>query len=715
MKRPRPGVGAELLPIALILIGLAGAFALVVAMHRQAALDRASSRAQAVASALPPPTPEPEPVAPPAPAPVVVADPPPILEDPTKIALARIAAEVADNRQVIRASDRRAAALDRARRDAVARATQWRRREALVKAQVDELDKKARVLEGQADLLAADRDVLALERDAERAALVAATAKGGSYAVLPHRGANGTWQRPVVIECRDGTATLQPKGLTFSLVDMSAGFGPRSSPLVAAVARELIAIYRGGGVGGDSVVPYIYFLVRPDGIRPYYEARARLEPLGIAFGYELVDQSMDIDFPDFDNLTAWDGSGVPKVKDRAQAPLPGGAGGGDFVWPADRPGSGSPDQNGGATAGRAQDGGLWPTRPASVGVGAGIDEVGTPGRGTIGRQRADGLGRVDSDGPGGAEVGPTSDANGLVPVNPGLLPGFDRLSDAAAASRAASAGRGTQPLGDRTPLPPLPEGSLTPPGVGAGAGGGARSRLSNTRSAIASLGPYLADSQPVPPGRIRIDPEQIAQDDDPFEEAERLKRAGAGRGSSTPSGGAARNGTGESSGGARSSAGTASAEPGSGSTSGEQSGTIGLGMPSLGSSAGERSGDVRPQRANPPAWTPKQETKVDAPLELVVACGPDGVIIHPGGYRLSASALRKPGSLMKDLETIVHNHAMIDPSVRPIPRLQFLIERAGSETYQEARRQSILSGLPWPVTLRVAGPPALGVFTKERF
>ena len=40
----------------------------------------------------------------------------------------------------------------------------------------------------------------------------------------------------------------------------------------------------------------------------YYEARTCLEPLGIAFGYELIEQDLVVDIPNFDNLVTWDGS-----------------------------------------------------------------------------------------------------------------------------------------------------------------------------------------------------------------------------------------------------------------------------------------------------------------------------------------------------------------------------------------------------------------------
>ena len=140
-----------------------------------------------------------------------------------------------------------------------------------------------------------------------------------------------------------------------------------------------------------------------------------------------------------------------------------------------------------------------------------------------------------------------------------------------------------------------------------------------------------------------------------------------------------------------------------------------VGLPSAAGSSAPKS-DYRPQPAPKPSWTPKVTKTIDVPLELVVACKPDGVVIHPGGYRLSRAALGKEGALRRDLETIVRNHEMIDPGVRPRPRVQFLVEPGGTQTYLEARRRTVLGELPWPVSIDVAdGQPLSGVFPKERF
>ena len=73
------------------------------------------------------------------------------------------------------------------------------------------------------------------------------------------------------------------------------------------------------------------------------------------------------------------------------------------------------------------------------------------------------------------------------------------------------------------------------------------------------------------------------------------------------------------------------------------------------------------------------------------------------------------GLLKTDLQTIVRNHELIDALVKPVPRLQFLVESGGAETYAEARRQTVLSGLSWPVSVKISENATNAIFPKERF
>ncbi|MGP0066908.1 MAG: hypothetical protein ACLQGP_25365 [Isosphaeraceae bacterium] len=219
-------------------------------------------------------------------------------------------------------ADQRAAKMEIARKAAVAESERWKRRELLVKQQIARLTKQAARLEQATSELDAERDVLARERDALKAALTKA-GQNTENAILPYKGPNGTWRRPIVVECVGNVAKLQPQGQTFSMMELSPLINPRSSPMVLAVAREMLRINRAGSPDGAPVVPYLVFLVRPNGIRPYYEVRARLEPLGIAFGYELVEQDLVVEVPDYDDLTTWDGTKRLDLPELASAtPMP---------------------------------------------------------------------------------------------------------------------------------------------------------------------------------------------------------------------------------------------------------------------------------------------------------------------------------------------------------------------------------------------------------
>ena len=123
-----------------------------------------------------------------------------------------------------------------------------------------------------------------------------------------------------MIECTHGGAKLQPHGPVFTTLELSPRINPRLSVFVRAIARELLHIRAAETPDGTPAVPYIVFLVRPDGIAPYYLARTCLEPLGMAFGYELIEQKLEVNIPDFDDLTTWDGT-VPL--DMPLEPAPG--------------------------------------------------------------------------------------------------------------------------------------------------------------------------------------------------------------------------------------------------------------------------------------------------------------------------------------------------------------------------------------------------------
>jgi hypothetical protein len=774
----------------MILLSLAGTLGLVITVHRRTAPPRPgphhaaailqpsslteSKKAKEDVVSLPPPAPAP----PPAPKP---PPPPPI--DPTEQALARLT--LAQTEQLVEAqvADRKAEALESARQAALARSEQARRREALIRTQIEALSDQAKRLETELDEVALERDVLARERDAAKAALAKARNRS-SYAVLPHKGPNGTWRRPIIIECHNGQATLQPGGPSFSLLDLSMLLGPRSAPIVAAVAREAVRTQSLESPDGAPVVPYIFFVVRPDGIKPYYNARGQLEPLGIAFGYELVDQEMEIDYPDLDNLDEWETPISPRP---GRSYTPGAAaarGSSDRPWPAPAP---PPRGGGGRGPGDSPDTFVWPSHPELAAGGSGGDRgdgtsgggqrsgagdgYGTGGRGYPGSQEGslpqgssaparNGLGR------GGSGVDPLPLGTPLLdPANPYDNPGFGPSGLAPGGGAGGgpgplppASGRGGAPLpfagtgGGGTSQPGqgsgpglvtvAPEGmpnleDPTAPGSGTGrsqpgpaAGGGWRA-AGAPPSALAGGTPSTSGSPPpaasgsLPP----LDPAGQTQGAGSLDTSPGSAQAGAVAGASA--GGVGGNP------GNLSSQGLPPGTPPSGNFNAASGGTP-HSTPMLGqiaqllgvSDSGVRSSDSgnsgQPSSSQPSS---KQETQtpaprsrsdlkkpmtIEVPFEVVVACGPEGAVLYPGGYRLSTKALKlSEGLLLRDLKNIVEARRQVDPTIRPRPSIRFLVEPGGGEAYREARRQTVLSGLQWPVAIQVADSDILDNLTPQ--
>ncbi|WP_435021967.1 hypothetical protein TA3x_002658 [Tundrisphaera sp. TA3] len=752
MRRPRAGIGAELVLLAMVLVALAGAWSLLILVHRRSAAPPADAPALVVATSAPPtiaapePVPAPEPDPEPEPAPEPPAPPPPPPEDPTPKVLAPIAAAEAEQREAATQADRKAEALEKARREAEVEAERLRRRESLVRSQLDALDAKAKGVERQIAVMAAERDVLAQRRDAAKRVVAQANARPSS-AILPHKGPNGTWRRPIAVECRNGQAIIQPRGIAFGLLELSEGYGPSSNPFVSAVIREAVRLQGERGPDGAPIVPYIFFLIRPDGIRPYYEARSRLEPLSITFGYELVESDEAVDFPDLDEISTWDGS-APKRKadvplasgrpasgfgrDPATPSRPDSRRGGvagprgsekadEFVWTmprlgrfagsgpsagnfADQPGSLVPPalESGGSAdhpnslqppghhpAGGNSDLSAAPTvDPSLGGTKTAGTRVGSGGPGTMAREPRTASGASDLAAGEGLEPGGTSpepatarEANGEASADRQLAgeagqPGGSKRDDASADPGVAFV----------WPPKPGPGASraASRPGVEAESDAEAEAAVSGIPSLPSAR--EIAERRGFVPRSVPASPRLGSGIGEPAGRPD-LSRSGGESG--TPSG---------------SSRGASGASAsGSGLAAGDPSGAPGQGQ---GQSGG--SGEKSPTDFTSPG------TVVDRPFELVVACGPHGATIHPGGYRVTAQALdSRDGLLIQQLKGLVSEQRHDDPYSRIEPRVRFLVQPGGEATYRSAKGQLWMSGLNWPTNLQVVGPDPVAALPSE--
>ena len=860
MRRRKSGVGAELAPLILILACLAGTFGSIIAAYRRVNASRPTSPAVpivavAVASAPahvpsppvpvpPPPSPAVEPPLTPAVVPAPPAPPPP--PDPTPRVLAPLLAAEAEQLLEASRASRKAQALDEARQAAVVESERWRRRQSLIHSQINSLETKVRNVEINLDTLALERDALERELDARKAAATRAKSRPGQ-AILPHKGPNGTWRRPIVVECRNGAALIQPQGLEFGLFDLESGFGPAGNRFVAAIAREAVRVQRSATPDGAPAVPYIFFLVRPDGIRPYYEARGRLEPLGVTFGYELADADWEIEFPNLDDVATWDGSapadGTNPALARSQpgreaeeTDLP--------VWPAARTGgraaSGDGDGNdpfafgptrlpGGAGSrlstfmGRplgspgGPGSGLNGSPGPSSGIGGGPDPAASsaPGSdpaaapwadrsGPGGNASARTLGDAGRGGPGVAtgRVGPNRPGRGLAgspgdparsvrggqrPAAPGqpdptpgrgdrpasrsagsLGPGFELVLDGPnpdprATGTSESGTPATEPSGATTPGGPADlsapgELTLTGPVIdpttdpGPGSAGkfdpadpanafvwsGARERTRSGESAEATLD--LPQDRPAAATSAGADGPAAPRGPG---------RVAAGRPSPGAAGGnqAARRMLGQ-----QPPVGPNAASATNSPPAAPMPGATGVGLPS-GAAPPPPPGTTLPPLASPsslpdlppppldlalPPHPPtlgeiaesvRRQTSPNAPplpdflhspgsivdrtFEVVVVCGPKGVIVQPGTYRITAEALQdREGLFKKQVVALVKARRAADPTLQVEPRVRFLVQPRGYDTYRVARAQFFVSGLTWPTTTELANPDPLAITTS---
>ncbi len=319
-------IAAELLVVGSALVGLAMTLGLVAAMYAR----RPGPEEGAIASL---------PERPDAPRPMLVAGPVsvPSASDPTPAVVATLEARARHEADGARAAERRAATVRLALRAAERARTTQERSIATMRRKARELEREAERLEVEGELKALERDVLARENDRKRADLDIAQARARSgYSIVPYKGPNGTWRVPLVVECSAGQLTLPPLGPSFSVVDLERDASGIRHFLVT-LNRATAALAKLDTPDGARIAPYLLFVVRPDGIRPYYAAKGLIEPLGVAFGYELVSQETELDYPDLGDPATWPEAsplgGEPGTRTLASKPAILGAGDQDLMGP----------------------------------------------------------------------------------------------------------------------------------------------------------------------------------------------------------------------------------------------------------------------------------------------------------------------------------------------------------------------------------------------
>ena len=120
-----------------------------------------------------------------------------------------------------------------------------------------------------------------------------------AYAIVPYQGPNGTYRRPIYIECSKEGVTLHPEGVKLKETDFKLA-GWSGSPLAAALraSRQYLRAKARRDAKGESPDPYPLILIRPDGISQYLSARKAIRASDFDFGYEFIQGDWKLEFPE---------------------------------------------------------------------------------------------------------------------------------------------------------------------------------------------------------------------------------------------------------------------------------------------------------------------------------------------------------------------------------------------------------------------------------
>ena len=223
-----------------------------------------------------------------------------------------------------------------------------------------------------------------------------------TYSVVPYKGKHGEKRRPLYVECNASGLVFHPDRLTLADPSISS-----IQQEIARRATNLAGQRKRAGLKEERA--YLMMLIRPEGVKRYYQVQSAIHDLPVEFGYEFVDGDWALAVPegaepvetpsspeegkpsDEPVRVVRTGDPVAKVEEGGSAPggLPGGpaigigppSGGGPAVGIDPPSGSGPAVGFGPPVVTTAPDTGVRSPRPQTLGEGPDLGTV--PGGGIV--------------------------------------------------------------------------------------------------------------------------------------------------------------------------------------------------------------------------------------------------------------------------------------------------------------------------------------------
>ncbi len=123
-----------------------------------------------------------------------------------------------------------------------------------------------------------------------------------TYALVPYDGPNGTRRRPIYIECLPDRVVLRPENIELTGEDFREPLDA-DNPLASALRAKREFLMQRGLVSADNE-PYPLLIVRSGGASAYAAARVAMKAWEAEFGYELVEDDLELEFPAADSQLA---------------------------------------------------------------------------------------------------------------------------------------------------------------------------------------------------------------------------------------------------------------------------------------------------------------------------------------------------------------------------------------------------------------------------